>query len=306
MVEKHNCAATFFSVIIPTYNSAEYIADTLFSVLDQRYENYELIVSDDGSTDDTPGIAKEIFGRYPWKRARVLANRHEGPSAARNRGIEAATGDWIAFLDSDDIWFKEKLETVAQFIREAPHANLVCHNLISIKGGQQRLIDFSSWYNNKISSFLSLYRKNSLTPSTVAVRKQLIIRAGMFDESLRSAQDYDLWLRLALLPETHIEYIKTPLCYFNIREGSVSSDIELRLECLLKISRKYYGQLKRHCRQPLIEKRRYEGKWYAWAGLQLMRKQKFGKGFLLFLTGMIKWPIRFDLINNLINRMRNG
>lgn len=306
MSNKRDNSSPFFSIVIPTYNSDKYIAKTLLSVFRQTFDDYEVIVSDDGSADDTINVVKDIFEKHPDKRTRILINRHEGPGASRNRGIEDSNADWICFLDSDDIWIGEKLQKVFELILEKPYSNLICHNLIRMKGGNKELIEFSRSYNRKVHPFISVYRKNTFTPSSVAVKKEILLKAGMFDETLKSAQDYDLWVRLALLPDIRIEYIEEPLCYFIEREGSISSDIELRLKCLMEINKKYYRQLKHYVRFPTIERMRYAGKWYAWAGVQLMRKKMFGKGIYLFLIGILKWPFRFDWILKIINRIKKG
>ena len=106
----------FISVIIPTYNSENFIAKTLETVSSQTYNKYEVIISDDGSTDNTVGVVKSFFVKYPFRNNELLINEHEGPGAARNKGIENARGDWVSFLDSDDIWNHNKLERVVRYI----------------------------------------------------------------------------------------------------------------------------------------------------------------------------------------------
>ena len=93
----------FISVVIPTYNSENFIAKTLETVFLQTYNNYEVIISDDGSSDNTVEVVKAVFDKYGHRENKILINSHEGAAAARNRGIEVANGDWISFLDSDDL-----------------------------------------------------------------------------------------------------------------------------------------------------------------------------------------------------------
>jgi len=120
----------FISVVIPTYNSAEYITPTLESVFSQTYDNYEVIISDDGSSDNTNQIVNNIFVRFPDRATKLLANKHFGAGASRNIGIKAASGEWIAFLDSDDLWSDSKLWKVADYINNNENVDLVCHSEI--------------------------------------------------------------------------------------------------------------------------------------------------------------------------------
>jgi hypothetical protein len=110
------------SVVIPTYNSGEFILRTLSSVLAQTYRDFEIVVSDDGSTDGTLDAVRTFLGGFPGISWRLVENSHGGPGAARNAGILAASGEWVAFLDSDDVWFPEKLSCVVAFIGLHPEA----------------------------------------------------------------------------------------------------------------------------------------------------------------------------------------
>ncbi len=292
----------FISVVIPAYNSEKYITETLNTVFAQTYKNFELIVSDDGSSDNTVEIVKDVFREFPDKNTKLLINKHQGPGATRNRGIEAASGKWVSFLDSDDKWFEQKLQRVVDFISSNSEINLVCHNEVWHTGNGEKMLDYSATYNKKISPFLSLYRQNCLSTSAVSVKREFLIKAGMFDESLPSAQDYDLWLRLSMLPDIKIGFINEPLGFYITRDGNISSNVEQRLRCVLKIGQKYADNIKQISSFPIIEKLQYEGRFYASAGLELMRRKNFGKGILFFISGIIRWPFRFDLIAKLLKK----
>jgi glycosyltransferase involved in cell wall biosynthesis len=292
----------FISVVIPTYNSGKYIAETLKNVFSQTYDDYELIVSDDGSSDNTVEIVKDIFREFPDKNTKLMGNKHQGPGAARNRGIEAASGKWVSFLDSDDRWLEQKLQRVVDFIFSNHDINLVCHSEIWHTGNGVKMLDYSATYNNKINPFLSLYRQNCLSTSAVTVKRELLLKAGMFNESLPSAQDYDLWLRLSMLPEIKIGFIKEPLGLYITRDGNISSNIEQRLRCVLTIGQKYADKLKYVSSFPFIEKLRYEGQAYASSGFELIRRKNFKKGIRFFISGLIRWPFRFDLIAKLLKK----
>src|SRR3990167_6918473 len=107
-----------FSVVIPTYNAEQYIENTIRSVLAQTHPSYEIIVSDDGSEDQTSRLIWALAEKNSHKTIKLLFGSHQGPGATRNRGIEAAKGEWIAFLDADDFWYAHKLEILAEHKRE--------------------------------------------------------------------------------------------------------------------------------------------------------------------------------------------
>lgn len=289
----------FISVVIPTYNSARYITETLLSVFNQIYKNYEVIVSDDGSTDNTEELVKTIFTKFPQK-ARFLKNIHTGPGATRNKGIEASDGEWISFLDSDDQWLSKKLQKVAEYISCNTSINLVCHSEIQKIGKCERLLRYSGLYDTRQKPFLSLYRKNALSTSAVTVKKELLMKTSLFDTTLPAAQDYDLWLQLSLVPCIKIGFIDEPLGFYITRSGNISSNIERRLHCMLKINSKYSRNLKHFSRFYSFESMAYKGRVYTSAGLELIRMRNFKKGIVFFITGLFKWPFRFDWVYKFI------
>jgi glycosyltransferase involved in cell wall biosynthesis len=290
----------FVSVIIPTYNSETLITKTLETVYSQTYNKYEVIVSDDGSTDNTVGVVKSFFVKYPFRNKALLINKHEGPGAARNKGIEIASGDWVSFLDSDDLWNHNKLERVVRYILKNEGIDLVCHSLYDIEGLKETLLIPLKNFNNKIDPFLSIYRENCLHTSALTIKKSILYQAGLFDNILPSAQDYDLWLRLGMINKIKMGFIEDPLSTHTNRDGNISSNIEMRLRCMLEISRKYYVELKKVSKVPIIEKIRFEGRIYSSVGLKLLRRRDITKGIYYLFIGLLKWPFRYDWIRNLI------
>ena len=291
----------FISVVIPTYNSENFITKTLETVCSQTYNNYEVIISDDGSTDDTVETARAFFDRYGHRESKILINSHEGAAAARNRGIEVANGDWISFLDSDDLWFEKKLSMVADYILQN-EVDVICHSVIEKSSEKEILVKRYDFHNYKVSPFLSLYRSNSLGTSAITVKKNHLVKAGLFDKSLPAAHDYDLWLRVAMIPNIRIGFIRDPLVYYITRQGNISSNVEQRLQCLLKIEKKYYKVLKRSSKFPRIERARFRGRAFATSGLALIRAGNLRRGFILLCTGLARWPFRFDWIIKLIRK----
>jgi len=292
----------FISVVIPTYNSEDFITKTLETVFSQTYDNYEVIVSDDGSTDNTVDVVRSFFLQNSSRKKTLLINKHEGPGAARNKGIENASGEWISFLDSDDLWNHNKLERVVRHILDNEGVDLICHSQIDIEGSKETLMNPLKYFNNKIDPFLSIYRGNCLYTSALTAKKSILYQAGLFDNILPSAQDYDLWLRLGMINEIKMGFIENPLSTHVSREGNISSNVEIRLQCMLEISRKHYVGLKKVSKVPTIEKTRFEGKIYSSVGLKLLRRKNIAKGICYLFIGLLKWPFRYDWIYKLLHK----
>jgi cellulose synthase/poly-beta-1,6-N-acetylglucosamine synthase-like glycosyltransferase len=186
------------SVIIPTYNRGWIVKEAIDSVLGQDFSDYELIVVDDGSDDNT----REILGAY-GKAITVLQQPNRGVSAARNRGIAAAAGGLIAFLDSDDLWLPGKLKTQVKFFEENADAVVNQTQEIWIRNGirvnpKKRHHKFSGMIFER-SLALCL-----VSPSAVMIKKSLFEAVGVFDENLPACEDYDLWLRISCRYPVHL------------------------------------------------------------------------------------------------------
>jgi glycosyltransferase involved in cell wall biosynthesis len=183
------------SVIIPAYNSAAYIGDALRSVLAQTYERYEIMVINDGSPD-TENLERELQRFSPS--LRYIKQENRGVAAARNAGIRVARGEFIAFLDSDDTWMPTFLEKQLDLI-ERSKADVVYSDAMlfgdSTLAGQTFMKLQGA--GGEITTERLLNTKVSLQTSTVLARKDAIVRVGLFNESLRRGQDFELWFRLA-------------------------------------------------------------------------------------------------------------
>ena len=180
----------YVSVIIPTYNRKIQLLKAIDSVLGQTYTNFELIVVDDGSDDGT----SDLLTKYQPK-LRALNQTNKGVSAARNAGINAAKGQLIAFLDSDDLWLPDKLKHQVDFFKDNPDA-LICQTKeIWIRNGKR--VNPKKRHEKPCGMMFEQSLALCLvTPSAVMVRKSLLDEVGLFDESLKACEDYDLWLRI--------------------------------------------------------------------------------------------------------------
>jgi glycosyltransferase involved in cell wall biosynthesis len=190
------------SVIIPTYNRAALVTEAVASVLAQTCRDFELLVVDDGSTDGTDAALAAFAGQL-----KVLRHpRRRGVSAARNSGIAAARGVWLALLDSDDLWLPEKLARQLNYLTAHPELMLCQTEEIWVRRGV-RVNQPQSHRKVGGRIFRPSLERCLISPSAVLLNRRLLERHGGFDEDLPAAEDYDLWLRLAwrypvgLLPE---------------------------------------------------------------------------------------------------------
>lgn len=200
----------FFSVVIPLFNKEYYIADTLKSVLNQSYRNFEIIIVNDGSTDNSYKKVKAINDN----RIKLYSTENKGVSHARNFGIKKAKANLIAFLDADDIWYNHHLEDLKQLFELYPNCGLYCKAYVK----QQSNFTIESVYKNipKQVNWIGIiddYFESSLIncvawTSAVAIPKHILEDINNFDESitLGAGEDIDLWLRIAL---------KHPVAFYN-------------------------------------------------------------------------------------------
>lgn len=178
------------SVVIPTHNRLHTLQRAVSSVLQQTYSIVELIVVDDGSTDDTSD-----WLRTQPANIRVITQENHGVSHARNRGIEHAQGDWIAFLDSDDYWHADKLQQQFDALQRSPELRL-CHcDEIWIRNGK-RVNPKNKHKKLGGNIFEHCLPLCAISPSATLIRSDAFTQHGLFDESLPACEDYDLWLRI--------------------------------------------------------------------------------------------------------------
>lgn len=188
------------SVIIPTHNRARLLPRCLDSVLTQTLKPLEIIVVDDGSTDSTRRLIRRDFPQV-----RLLPQENRGVSAARNAGLRAARGDWLAFLDSDDAWLPNKLQQQMQTVERAPDSNLIHTNEVWVRNGV-RVNPQRKHRKYGGSIFKYCLPLCVISPSSTMIHRRVFEQVGQFDETLPVCEDYDLWLRIcARMPVTFIQ-----------------------------------------------------------------------------------------------------
>jgi len=180
------------SVIIPTYNRCDLVRRALKSVVEQKDVVFEVLLIDDGSTDRTKSMVAAEFPSMTY----LTFPPRQGPAAARNRGIENAQGEWIAFLDSDDEWLPGKLKTQLDFFTQHPEYKIGQTEETWIRNGVRvnpmaKHKKYGGWIFDKCLPLCII------SPSAVMIHKEIFDTVGLFDESLPACEDYDLWLRIA-------------------------------------------------------------------------------------------------------------
>jgi GT2 family glycosyltransferase len=279
----------FISVVIPTFNRARQVQTALRSVLTQTYRNFEVIVVDDGSTDSTERVVRELVNCRERNeiQVRYIRQPNQGQSVARNRGTEEARGEWIAFLDSDDRWFEEKLGKQVEALRRYEGESWACitdarfvDNLgmdttCFRRGGRS----YEEMVGLDEEATLSLVKmRDPFCVSTLLVHTAVAKRAGWFEPGFKYAEDHDFFFRLSLA--TPICYVNSLLCLIDQSKSPEGSrcrpwdDIETRLQGWQSVLEKWLkldGQLTPDIRKTVIHN--LQGVHSAWTNWHLEHGQ---------------------------------
>jgi glycosyltransferase involved in cell wall biosynthesis len=270
-----------FSIIMPTYNRVHYIADAIQSVLVQSYKNWELIVVDDASTDNT----KEIINEFLHKSQQIhyiKQDKNRGPSAARNVGISKARGEYIAFLDSDDIWHPEKLSQFMKLILKYPRGKLFYSDLRIFEGDeimpktyfqQQEIPPMQGHISIHLIPFVPVL------PSAVVIKKEVFHRIGLFDEDVFVAEDIDIVSRI--IKKYPIYFVGMPLTYYRIHPGQIVKNSELVMNEKIRTIKKYL---------PSEYHNKAIGRTYSRYIIDLHREGKTKMAFLCGFKSLVWYP----------------
>jgi glycosyltransferase involved in cell wall biosynthesis len=284
------------SVIIPTYNSDKYIGEALDSVLCQTYADYEIIVIDDGSTDDTKKIIEE---HYPLVRYYFVENR--GVSSARNLGISLAQGEFIAFLDADDRWLPDKLEKQTALFQSDDNLGMVFtenyffdeHGIKKNKLNKRKRLMYGDIVRN---IFLNSY----VATPTVMVRKSVFDAVGFFEEGLTVAEDDNMWMRIAM--RYGVELLDEPLVLCRVTEGSLSRtnrNIFLGVRKHIEIIKNKYPDIYKYLGNSAI-RRKYSDLFFS-EGYNHFSKHQYKKARINFGKSYFYCPFRIKSLLYLIS-----
>ena len=248
----------YFSIVIPLYNKQNAIAATLQSVLAQTYTNYEIIVVDDGSTDESASIVEELLAspksspkgkdlnteeNFPSLQGgvggRLIRKANGGVCSARNRGIQEAKYDYIALLDGDDLWDEHYLEEQVKFIQDFPEAKMWGVSIAFIKHNCQTKWEqgMGDGYRGYVENYFGTSHNDLFCSSSVVICKEVFGTVGCFDERIASSEDLDMWYRIIL--HYPVAFYDKVLAYYNQdAENRVAYDTDTRFSLTKDI--KYY------------------------------------------------------------------
>lgn len=224
------------TVVIPAYNQAQYLTEAVDSVLSQSYQKFELVVVDDGSTDDTPDVISSYGDTI-----RSVRQENQGLAGARNTGIIEARGELIGLLDSDDAWEPNYLRKMISLADRFPESHVFFCSVLYVNGEgrelpQQPMIPIPS----PEDMYSRMLRSNFLIPSTIFMRREAVIRAGLFDPNFRRLQDWELWLRML---RDGMKFVGIPdrLVHYRLHSTSLSTDFSTMQNAARAMAEKLYG-----------------------------------------------------------------
>ena len=276
------------SIVIPTYNHAPMLQRALATVIEQTYQNWNAIVVNNFSTDNT----LEVVAKFNDPRIQCVNFRNNGViGASRNEGIKLATGEYIAFLDSDDTWFPTKVEKSVSSLENG--SDLVCHSEYWIdESGKSRLVTYGP--SEAATHHNLIYKGNRISTSATMVRATLLKEVNGFDVSpeLISTEDYDLWIRLAA-KSNKFAFIDEPLGEYHRHDNNVSANIEKHLAAELALLTKHFAVDSRL--QNALARRRRKALAYYGAGRSLHRTSKYFLALKKYARSLMIWPISLRL-----------
>jgi len=208
------------SAVIPAYNARDYIAEAIESALAQTYAPIEVIVVDDGSTDGTEEAVRP-FG----DQVRYIKKENGGPASARNLGIQSSRGEYVAFLDADDIWLPEKTERQVEVMKDNPELGLVCAGSYVVDKDNNVITE---WHmpEDREETFKSVYDRNFILCLTVMIRRECFDKVGLLDTNLEISQDVDMWLRI--LKHYPFRYVNELFARYRVHADNISKNIDKR------------------------------------------------------------------------------
>ena len=223
--------APVVSVITPAYNAARYVEHTLESVVRQTFADFELLIVDDGSTDQTREIAERYARRDP--RIIVMCQTNRGIASARNAAMARARGRYFALLDSDDLWFPTYLAEQIAILEQRPDIDVLSANALNFGGLKdgEPLLAVGAGADIRAVSLLRLVEVEDSMSILSVFRREVVESIGAFDENLRRSEDYDFWLRSACAG-FHVAINPRPLGLYRRRPDSLSADEALMLEAM--------------------------------------------------------------------------
>ncbi|MCF6216336.1 MAG: glycosyltransferase [Emcibacter sp.] len=229
------------SIIMAAYNAEKTIAETVESLLAQTYPYKEIIITNDGSTDNTPRILDRFSEQHP-NIIKIIHQKNMGQSIARNASIAATSGAFVAFMDADDIWAENKIERQVQYFSDHPEISMIYTEGMTIDEKGNKLNAFNCSKEFTGNCFETLFLNNDIIGSSVMVRKAVLDKVGTFTPYLRACENWELWTRISR--EHQIDFIDEELAYYRQHDSNMSQNIDWMIENRLKAIRHNHAQYK--------------------------------------------------------------
>jgi glycosyltransferase involved in cell wall biosynthesis len=264
------------SVVIPTYNHAQWLSESIESALNQTLQPYEIIVVDDGSKDNT----KEVVSRY---RVKYVYQQNAGLSAARNKGIEVAIGDWIALLDADDVWMPAKLERQVAAIGDEEF----CYCATTRFFPDARTEEPECFFGE--DALKTLRHHNFIDPSSVLAKREAFLKVGGFNREMPAGEDWEMWLKLANVST----FVGVPerLLRYRVLGNSMSKNPEIHLKSMEAIVSAGTAHL--HGISRIIAARRMRSVRYALVAVKYRDNGDYRNAMRCAMRGVSYWPSPF-------------
>jgi glycosyltransferase involved in cell wall biosynthesis len=278
-----NFVAPKVSVIIPMYNVAPYVAETLASVMAQTLQDFEILAVNDGSTDDTVAVAQ----RLKDQRLKILNKPNGGAASARNYALKAATGDYVAFLDGDDLWLPEKLALQVGYLDQHPGVMMLYGEaLMFYEQNGERLIKDKIGFTADPTFRLLLYG-DFIPNSTTMFRRACLAQVGLLNEALPVAEDYEFWMRFTW--QFQFAALPQPLALYRLRAGSLlgdGADIEKGLRYSLAALRCIEGRFPEVWQSTRVDRARLFARLHIRAGFAFKQRGAYAHCLKMYLAAL--------------------
>jgi len=258
------------SVIIPSYNSGRYLAEAIQSVLDQTYHDFEVIIVDDGSTDNTG----EVTRQFDDSRVRYIRQENKGLSAARNTGVNAASGEYIAFLDADDAYLPDKLGSQIKFLENQPSVDVIMDGWVVVNAEGDQLDTVRPWETHPTKPDITYWLFSyPYAAQAMMIRRNDILQIGGFDESLTATEDGDLFIRLAT-DGFCISWSGMATWKYRVHQQNVTRSAS-QISKAIKVLDKYFSTTASQTLNPAIRSHAYASLWLIIAGTYYRSEEVF-------------------------------
>ncbi len=223
------------SIVMPCYNAAQYLDDAIHSLQAQTYDDFELLAVNDGSTDDTQSRLEKHAASD--SRVRVFQQKNAGPSAARNTALRHVQGEFLGFLDADDVFLPDKIERQLSFLRQHPDVDLVYSDYYT-GDAHLNLTGLTATRMTQTDLLEAVATKNKFPPLVPLLRRRLLDAVGEFDESLRMSEDWDYWIRCAKVGS--FAYLPGPMVIYRTHEAQAHHHLDRMFQAGKNVLRKHF------------------------------------------------------------------